>query len=218
MPLNNHLNIAIIGFGDLGKQFYLYLKEAYPLANFVAFDDFATYTLNNEVQLFAFQAFKNKEFESYHFYAALGYKRANDKKTIIDWLVAQKRAIPAFIHTSAILSPQSSVADGVFIFPGVILDTQTIIEIGTILHLGVTVAHNSIIGNCTYLSPKVVVSGFSKIGDFTFVGSGTIISNGVTIGKNVCIGIGSVITENIADDASVIGNPFKIISKPLKIQ
>ena len=56
-----------------------------------------------------------------------------------------------------------------------------------------------------------------NIGKDTFIGSGAIISNDLSIGENALIGIGSVITEEIPDGASAIGNPMRLLNRPLRL-
>lgn len=45
------------------------------------------------------------------------------------------------------------------------------------------------------------------------IGAGAIILPGITIGAHATVGAGSVVTKNVADGATVIGNPARRIKK-----
>jgi acetyltransferase-like isoleucine patch superfamily enzyme len=45
------------------------------------------------------------------------------------------------------------------------------------------------------------------------IGSGTTILGGVTIGANAMVGAGSVVTRDVPSDATVAGNPARIITR-----
>lgn len=75
--------------------------------------------------------------------------------------------------------------------------------------------YNVVIGkNCT-LHQFVTIGGVEGkapiIGDNCFIGAGAIILGDIRIGNNVTIGAGAVVTKDIPDNATVCGNPAKII-------
>ena len=53
------------------------------------------------------------------------------------------------------------------------------------------------------------------IGDNVTIGCNVSIIGGITIGSNVTIGAGSVVINNVPDNAIVVGNPARIISKKM---
>jgi sugar O-acyltransferase (sialic acid O-acetyltransferase NeuD family) len=205
---------AIIGFGELGKQFYNHLvKKDYN--NFFFFDDFE---LKSESALIhKFNKYKDQEYELCDFYVALGYKNLSYKHKLIFDLKENNRHVPKFIHSTTYIDKSSVISDAVFIYPMCNIDKNVKIQIGTLVNNSVVISHDSIIGSCCYISPGVVVSGNVTVGDHTFIGSGSIISNNVKIGNNVNIGIGSVVTKDIPDNTDVIGNPMKFLIKKLSL-
>ncbi len=208
------MHASIIGYGELGRQYASFLSEAYQ-SEFFWFDDVANG--NKEPNTFAFNSYGKDEFKDSDFYVSLGYKHLEAKHRILQELQLLKRKLPSFIHTSGFVNKTARIDAAVFIYPMCNIDKNVSIGLGSLINNSVTISHDNAIGNCCYISPGVVTSGNVSVGDYTFIGSGCVISNNVTIGRNVRIGIGSVITQDIPDGASVIGNPMKIVSKPLTI-
>jgi maltose O-acetyltransferase len=50
-----------------------------------------------------------------------------------------------------------------------------------------------------------------RIGRYVWIGGGAIILPGVTVGDNAIIGAGSIVTRDVADGATVVGNPARQI-------
>jgi UDP-2-acetamido-3-amino-2,3-dideoxy-glucuronate N-acetyltransferase len=46
------------------------------------------------------------------------------------------------------------------------------------------------------------------------IGANTTILCGITVGRNSMVGAGSTVTKNVADGATVVGNPARVISSP----
>lgn len=209
------MRASIVGFGELGKQYYNFLKEDKSYPDFIFFDDLAKD--NNKENVFSFTDHLLDNFSDTAFFVSLGYKHLELKFRLLMKLKQINRITPSFIHRSCFVSNSAFVSDGVFVYPLCNIDKNVNLGLGTLLNNSVIVSHDSVIGNCCYLSPGVVVSGNVKIGDFAFIGSGSIISNNVSIGKNVNIGIGSVITKDIPDNSIVIGNPMRFLTKEFEI-
>ena len=69
----------------------------------------------------------------------------------------------------------------------------------------VTIQHSVTIGE--------IGDGVPEIGDNVFIGARAVIIGGIKIGNNVKIGAGTVVTKNIPDNSTVVGAPFRIITK-----
>ena len=101
---------------------------------------------------------------------------------------------------------------------GMLIPSSTKIGYGfSIGHpLSIVINHTAIIGNNVNLSHNVTIgSNYEKaavIGDNTYIGPNVSIIENVKIGKNVTIGAGAVIVKDVPDNATVVGNPQRIIS------
>ena len=209
------MEASIIGFGELGQQYLNFLKEDKSYADFIFFDDLAKDA--NQKNSFSFNDHKLDSYNHTAFFVSLGYKHLPLKYQLVTELKKLNRSTPSFVHKSCYVSDSACINDGAFVYPLCNIDKNVVIGLGSLLNNSVVVSHDTTIGNCCYLSPGVVVSGNVQIGDYVFIGSGSIISNNITIGNNVTIGIGTVVTKNIPDNTCVIGNPMRIINKPLTI-
>ncbi len=206
--------VAIVGFGELGKQFYNFIKQQKGV-DFIFFDDLTSQSRSSNS--FAFNDYLKNQFQSCDFFIALGYHHLLLKENIINQLISNKSKVPKYLHSSSFVNKSATIEDGSFIYPMCNIDKDVLIGKGVLINNSVCISHNTIVEDSCYISPGVLISGNAIIGKRTFIGSGAIISNDVKIGKDVKIGIGSVITKDIPDGYSVIGNPAKLLNKDLKI-
>jgi|ERR1035441_7399009 sugar O-acyltransferase (sialic acid O-acetyltransferase NeuD family) len=206
--------IAIIGYGDLGKQFLNFLKED-SNNEFVFFDDIAL--KHNASKTFSYLSYSLDDYADYSFYVALGYHHLQTKCKVIHHLKSLHRKVPAYIHGSSFINSTSSIGDGSFIYPMCNIDSFVTIGKGVLLNNSVCISHETFIGEGCYLSPGVIVSGNVEIGENTFIGSGSVIANDIKIGNNVIIGIGSVVARDLPDNSSAIGNPLRILNKAINL-
>jgi sugar O-acyltransferase (sialic acid O-acetyltransferase NeuD family) len=208
--------IAYIGFGALGQQIALLLRQSTTgQMEEVIFDDHAAG--EKTPGAYPFGEYMNSKFEDYEFYLCLGYMHLPFKHEIAENLKSARRKLTSFIHSSSIINPSAAIGPGSIVYAGCNIDQFVQLEEGVFLNNSVTVSHNSIIGKHSFLAPGVVISGNVRIGAQCFIGAGTLIGNGITIGDNTVIGIGSVITRDIPPGSSVIGNPMRILDKKLKL-
>lgn len=119
------------------------------------------------------------------------------------------------IHSSAIVSPNSSVGEGTVVMQGAIIQSSSLIGKQCIVNTGASVDHDCLLGDFVHISPQAILCGNVTIGDGTWIGAGTTIIPGVKIGKGCVVGAGSVVTRDIPDYTLASGNRCKII-KSLK--
>lgn len=74
------------------------------------------------------------------------------------------------------------------------------------------------IGNNCNLSQLTTIgaTGNSRaaiIGDYVYIGPGVSLANDITIGNDVVIGAGAVVIKDVPENATVVGNPGRIIER-----
>ena len=211
------MNLALIGFGDLGR----YIEDA--LDELGGFDRTKTAYFDDNLHRsgapnsFPFRQYAGDAFGDHHFYVCLGYKHLTTRNEIISRLAGLGRKIPNFVHPDACVHRSARIGMGAFVYSGCTIDRNSNIGRGACLINAVTVAHDCAVGDCCWLSPGVTLSGNVTIGHNTFFGSGSAVSNNVRVGSDVIVGLATAVTKDIDDGQSAIGNPMRILRKPLAL-
>jgi acetyltransferase-like isoleucine patch superfamily enzyme len=208
--------IGVIGCGSLGKQLPGLLGATIAWDKMVFFDD--VLCAQHAENCFPFESFLDPRFADYDFYLGLGYRHLSRKSEILHQLQAANRSAPSFVHPSCYLHPTCRIGDSCLIYPRCNIGHETELACGVLLDNSVVVSHNSYVGEATYCAPAVVLSGHTTVGNGTFLGTGTLVANNRRIGHQARVGIGTVVTQDIPDGASAIGNPMRILRKPLGLE
>ncbi|MCL1947570.1 MAG: acetyltransferase [Chitinivibrionia bacterium] len=73
------------------------------------------------------------------------------------------------------------------------------------------IGHDAKIGDFSTLYGGVHISGNVSVGECAQIGNGARILQNISIGENSVVGIGSVVIRNVSPNATVFGNPAKLI-------
>jgi len=114
-------------------------------------------------------------------------------------------------HSSASVSPYSSIGRGSVVFHHCVIQSGSSIGIHCIINTKASIDHDCSIGDYVHVSPGAILCGNVTVDDLSWIGAGSVIIQGISIGKNVMIGAGSVIIRDVPDNVIVVGNPGKII-------
>lgn len=110
------------------------------------------------------------------------------------------------------------IADDVTILGGTnvakaVFNGNTEIGAATLVDALVNISHNVKLGRQCRIAATASIAGSSSIGDNAWIGPGAVVSSGITIGSNAFVVLGAVVTSNVPDNASVAGNPARVIRK-----
>ncbi|MHA4966580.1 acyltransferase [Pseudomonas extremorientalis] len=132
----------------------------------------------------------------------------------------------AFTHIlpKAKIGADCNVCDHVFIENDVIIGDRVTIKCGVQLWDGITIADDVFIGpnvtftNDIYPRSKVYPEAFDRtvVERGASLGANCTILPGLVIGENAMVGAGAVVTRSVPANATVVGNPAKIISSQTK--
>ena len=209
------MKLALVGYGALGRQIEGLITDETPAVATLYFDDHAHRAGVPGAHPFAEHA--SDDYAEFRFFVCLGYKHLALKKQLIDRLVEQGRDVPHFVHPTSYVHRSVRLGAGTIIYAGCTVDRNTSIGRGVLLNNGVVVAHDGSIGDACWLSPSVTLSGVVTVGECTVLGSGATVSNDLHIGAHVIIGLATAVTKNVADNVSAIGNPMRILDRPLAL-
>lgn len=110
------------------------------------------------------------------------------------------------------ISKRITVGKGTVIMPGATINSSVIIGRHAIVNTNASIDHDCILMDYVHISPNATLCGSVSIGEGTHVGAGTVIIPGIKIGNWAKIGAGSVIIRDVPDNATVVGNPGRIIN------
>lgn len=116
-------------------------------------------------------------------------------------------------HPSAIVSPFSTLEEGVQVMAGAIIQPGCFIGKNSIINTRASVDHDCVIGNHVHISPGAVLCGSVVVEDNVQIGAGATVIQGVRIGKNSLVGAGAVVIRDVPEGTTVIGVPAKEVRK-----
>lgn len=116
---------------------------------------------------------------------------------------------PMIAHSSAVLSPYSSIEGGTVILPGAIVNAGALVGKDVIINSNAVVEHDCILEFGCHIAPGTVLGGTCKVGSATLVGLGSSVRPGTVIGANAVVGAGSIVVRDVADGETVKGVPAR---------
>jgi UDP-3-O-[3-hydroxymyristoyl] glucosamine N-acyltransferase len=85
-------------------------------------------------------------------------------------------------------------------------------QMGNLVHI----SHGAAIAERVWLGSHSAVLGHVSIGSGATIGAHAVIRDNVDVGRNAAVAMGSVVAADVADDASVLGNPAKPVAGRLQ--
>lgn len=142
---------------------------------------------------------------------AVAGARGADRLQLMELLKSHDIALLSIIHPKAHVASGVALGQAVQLLAGSIICTGTRLGDGVIVNTLASVDHDCVIEDGVHLAPGVRLAGEIRVGLCAFIGTGAIILPGISIGKSAVIGAGAVVTRDVADGATVVGNPARLI-------
>lgn len=97
---------------------------------------------------------------------------------------------PAFISSSAIVSPAAELGSAVVVCPFSIINRNAKLGVGVVVNVHCSVGHGASVGDYAVLSPYSILNGEAFVGSRCFLGTRA------TINPNICIGDDCVVDSH----------------------
>ena len=114
------------------------------------------------------------------------------------------------IHPSALILPDTHIADGVWINAGCIIGYKSEIRSGTIINTGAQIDHHNVLEECCQVDPGVVTAGNVVLRKCCHIHTGATLINRVEIGADAIIGAGAVVLKDVPASCTAMGVPAKV--------
>lgn len=120
---------------------------------------------------------------------------------------------PTLMHPTALIGINVEIGEGTIICAGNIITTDIAIGPHVILNLDCTVGHDAILHDYVTVAPSCNISGNVRVGEGCDLGTNSTIIQGKNIGEWSIVGAGAVVVKDIPPNATVVGNPTKVIKQ-----
>lgn len=205
---------VIIGAGTYGEVYLAYLQEAgVDVVGFL--DDDPKYvgrSVSGVPVLGGVSRLKDlKETENIQaVYCPLG----NNKLRVKFLSMAKELGYqtPNYIHPSAIISPNVTIGEGVYILLGAKIMPHTIIKNYVMISMGVLLAHHNVLEDGVFLSTGCNFGASIHAQKYVYCGIGSTIMTGLhELGEDCLIGAGAVVIKDVPYKAVMAGVPAKVL-------
>ena len=207
-------NAIIIGAGTQGQVYASYLKEAgVDLIGFV--DD------NDEIQntnviglpvIGKYQDLFSKKFKEkiQEVYCPIGVNKV--RMEYLSTLKKEGYNIPNFIHHTVSIAPDVIMGEAVYMLAGNIVMPHTTIGNYIMINMDSTIAHHVTVEDGVFMSSGVNIGALINVRERAYIGMGVTAMTGVKeIGHDCLLGAGTVIIRDVPANATVVGNPGRVI-------
>lgn len=114
---------------------------------------------------------------------------------------------PTLIHPTAVIGSAVSLGAGTVVMPGAIIEYGVTVGEHCIINNGALIGHQSRVSECCHVSGRSALGGAVTLERCVFVGMGAVVTPGVTVARNCLLTAGSMTSKDVAEGATVVGNP-----------
>ena len=217
-------NLIIIGAGDLAREVYFCALEPHPDASstfnplgFIVepgFEQKPGSTVEG-LPVFSFEeAVEVQQRESALVVCGIGIPRARADTTARARRLMPDAGFATVIHKSAVIMPNTTLAEGVYVGCHVSIATGCRLEAHSVVNFNASIGHDSVLGPFSVVSPGCLISGRTEIGARSFLGSGAITYPRSRIGDDCTVSAQGVVARKLDDGCRLIAKPNAMILPP----
>lgn len=142
---------------------------------------------------------------------AIGGGRGRDRIAIHTLFRSVGLLIPALTHASAVVSPSAQLGAGTQVLALTNIGVESRLGEACIINHRASIDHECVLGDGVHLAPGATLCGCIDVGDNAFIGAGAIVLPRISVGRGATVGAGAVVTRDVPANATVVGNPARII-------
>ncbi len=202
-------DIAIIGAGGHTRSSISLLKESFPNASFVIYDDsYNSDTREHIDKIFIVDSISKINNKNCNIFLSIGDNKKREmyfnkfKKNIIN---------DNLVHPSAYMEKNIRIGVANQIYANSYINSFVNIGDNNILNTSSILEHEVKIGSHNHISVGTKLCGRVIVGNRCFIGAGSVIIDKVSICDDVIIGAGSVVIKDITSSGTYVGNPVRRI-------
>lgn len=144
-----------------------------------------------------------------HAIVAIGDNRTRLRYTSA--MQAEGFELVSAIHPTAFVSPSAKLGVNVVVGPNASIITESRIGDSVIINTGAIVEHECEIAEAVHVAPGACLAGRVRVGSCAFIGIGAQVIQCLAVGEGATVGAGAVVLEDVADGATVVGVPARVV-------
>lgn len=134
------------------------------------------------------------------------------KRKVVEQMKAKGAKFATVIHPTALLSEFANYGEGFIMFPYSKLSANSTVGDFVTL-LSSPIGHDTSIGDYSVISGNCNIVRNVVIGKDVFLAAGVCIAQDIHVGDGAYLGIGAVILKDVPSEATMFGNPARIMPK-----
>ena len=207
--------IYIVGAGGFGRELLWWIKDinkvkpTWEIVGFLDDDPNALDKYECDYKIVgSIKDWQPKEDEEF----ALAIGSPSLKRKIVEIMKPKGAKFASIIHPTAMLSEFANYGEGFIMFPYSKLSANSTVGDFVTL-LSSPIGHDTLIGDYSVISGNCNVVRNVVIGKDVFLAAGVCIAQDIRIGDGAYLGIGSVILKDVQPEATMFGNPARVVPK-----
>lgn len=120
--------------------------------------------------------------------------------------------LATIVHPSSVILPSVSLGEGCVVKFGALISSDAKLENNVYVQSRAIIGHGVVIHKNSILSSLSYVAGNSEIGEKVFVGIQSCVREKTVVGNNAVIAMGAVVMRDVPENATVMGNPARIVT------
>lgn len=208
--------IGVYGASGCGRGILPIMRAAEQDARLTFIDDAAAGQVINGIHVLSWEQFLEQPEEDKQ--TAIAIANSFVRQKLANRVISAEVKLIGARHFNVVEMDDVTIGEGALLSPFVTLTSN--IRIGRCFHANLYsyVEHDCVIGDFVTFAPRVSCNGNVHIDDHAYIGTGAVIRQGTSdrplrIGRGAVVGMGAVVTKDVADGATVVGNPARPLIK-----